>query len=254
MRAKRARETLRAMRTLGAALLLLCACTPTLPPADIAPTLKPLAENVWLHASHRDVARLGLVLSHGLVIRGAEGVLLVDTAWDAADTDEILRLVREEVGTPVAAAVVTHAHADKMGGMAALRLAGVRSFAHAISNQDAPPRGLEPASDTLFADGKRERVVMGTVVFHPGTGHTRDNLVVYYAPARVLFGGCLIRPGDARDLGNTADGDIARWAETVRAVRARFPEARIVVPSHGPPGGPELLDHTIVLAERAARR
>jgi glyoxylase-like metal-dependent hydrolase (beta-lactamase superfamily II) len=188
------------MRTLGAVLLLLCACTPTLPPADIAPTLKPLAENVWLHASHRDVARLGLVLSHGLVIRGAEGVLLVDTAWDAADTDEILRLVREEVGTPVAAAVVTHAHADKMGGMAALRLAGVRSFAHAISNQDAPPRGLEPASDTLFADGKRERFVMGAVVFHPGTGHTRDNLVVYYAPARVLFGGCLIRAGRARAL------------------------------------------------------
>ncbi|MBM4382087.1 MAG: subclass B1 metallo-beta-lactamase [Deltaproteobacteria bacterium] len=242
------------MRSLLVSCLLLAACTPVPAPVDNAPTLEPLAENVWLHGSHRDIARVGLVLSHGLVIRSAEGVLLVDTAWDDADTEEILRRVRAEVGANVDAAVVTHAHADKMGGMAALRLAGIRSFAHVLSSEDAPARGLEPASDALFADGARERVVMGAVVFHPGPGHTRDNLVVYFAPARVLFGGCLIRPGDSRDLGNTADGDVARWADTVRAVRARFPETRIVVPSHGPPGGPELLDHTIALAERAARR
>jgi len=241
------------MRSLAAAMLLLAACTPISAPTDIAPTLAPLAEDVWLHASHRDLAPFGLVLSHGLVIRSAEGVLLVDTAWDDADTAEILHLAREQIGAPVSAAVVTHAHADKMGGMTALRLAGIRSFAHALSNEDAPARGLEPASDALFAGGERERVVMGAVVFHPGAGHTRDNLVVYYPPARVLFGGCLIRPGDASDLGNTADADIARWADSVRAVTARFPEARIVVPSHGPSGGRELLDHTIELAERATR-
>lgn len=230
--------------------LLSCATTEPLPPA----TLTPLAPDVWLHASYRDVLGYGRVFSHGLAIRSGHGVLLVDTAWTDPDTERVLELVRGEVGADVREVVVTHAHADKMGGMRAIRAAGVRSWAHPLTNEHAPARGLLPASDALFADGANAQQVGGVEVFFPGAGHARDNLVVYFAPARVLFGGCLVRPGDATDLGNTADGDVANWAAAVRAVRARFPEARVVVPSHGPPGGPELLDHTIALAERASLR
>jgi glyoxylase-like metal-dependent hydrolase (beta-lactamase superfamily II) len=150
--------------------------------------------------------------------------------------------------------VVTHAHDDKMGSLAAVHAAGVRSFAHALTNADAPARGLGVATEVLFADGSDTAQVAGAEVFFPGAGHTRENVVVYFAPARVLFGGCLIRPADVEDLGNTADADVARWADSVRAVRARYPEARIVVPSHGARGGRELLDPTISLAERASPR
>lgn len=101
-----------------------------------------------------------------------------------------------------------------------------------------------------YADGS-ELYLKNLEFFYPGPGHTRDNIVVYYAPAKVLFGGCLIRPGGSDNLGNTADGDVAGWADAVRRVAAQFPEAEIVIPSHGPPGGRELLDHTIALAEAA---
>jgi hypothetical protein len=37
-------------------------------------------------------------------------------------------------------------------------------------------------------------------------------------------------------------------AAAVAKVKARYPDARVVVPSHGVPGGAELLDHTIALA------
>ncbi|MHA7872001.1 MAG: MBL fold metallo-hydrolase, partial [Hyphococcus sp.] len=88
-------------------------------------------------------------------------------------------------------------------------------------------------------------------VFHPGPGHTRDNIVVYYEPAKVLFGGCLIRPDGSTNLGNTADGDVGNWANAVRNVAKQFPDAEIVIPSHGPMGRRALLDHTIALAEAA---
>jgi len=39
-----------------------------------------------------------------------------------------------------------------------------------------------------------------------------------------------------------------------RLVAARYPDARVVIPSHGPAGGRELLDHTIALAEAAVRQ
>ncbi len=243
----------RAARLALAALstLFACAAPPTPPPAV---TLTPLAPGVWLHASFKDVPPWGNVLSHGLVVATPAGAVVVDTTWDDVGTTALLAEAGRATGSRVHAVVATHAHDDKMGGLRAVRAAGIRSYAHAFSNEDAPARGLAPASDGLFADGSRDFALAGLEIFHPGAGHTRDNLVVYVPSARVLFGGCLVRPGAATDLGNTADGDVAHWADAVRAVVARFPDARIVVPSHGAAGGPELLAHTIALAEDAARR
>ena len=115
-----------------------------------------------------------------------------------------------------------------------------------------------PAQSTMALEaGARQIVIGGGIhyeVLYPGPGHTRDNIVVYYPDAKVLFGGCLIRPGGSDNLGNTADADVVHWAEAVRNVAAAFPDAEIVIPSHGPMGGRELLDHTIALAEAAADR
>lgn len=231
------------------------------------PSLEKIADGVWIHKSYAWVEPWGPILSQGMVVKGGGGIFLVDTAWNDADTERLLDLIKAEIGQMPIAAVVTHAHQDKMGGMRAFTYAHLMkrlSFAHPLTNIDAPKRGLAPATNTfVFEDGDREQLtseytegatVLSTTtidIFYPGPGHTRDNIVVYYAPAKVLFGGCLIRPGGATTLGNTADADIANWANAVRMVAKEFPDAEIVIPSHGPMGGRELLDHTIALAEAA---
>lgn len=245
--------TLRVAKLALVSLAALAACAAPRAPAPTV-ALAPLAAGVWLHASFKEVPPWGTVLSHGLVVATSEGAVVVDTTWDDAGTTALLAEASRATGARVHAVVATHAHDDKMGGLRAVHAAGIRSYAHALSNEDAPARGLAPASDALFAGGGRDFTLAGLEIFHPGAGHTRDNLVVYVPSARVLFGGCLVRPAGATDLGNTADGDVAHWADAVRAVAARFPDARIVVPSHGAAGGPELLAHTIALAEDAARR
>jgi glyoxylase-like metal-dependent hydrolase (beta-lactamase superfamily II) len=231
------------------------------------PSLEKIADNVWVHKSYRVVEPWGMVLSQGMVVKTGAGVILVDTAWDDADTEKLLDLIGSEVGAPPNVAIVTHAHNDKMGGVAALHRAGVETYAHHLSNEDAPSRGLSPAKSEMFRSGDFEVLELGgpdteagaagpdgVSVFYPGPGHTRDNIVVYYAPAKVLFGGCLIRPSASHNLGNTADGDISHWGEATRSAAERFPEAEIVIPSHGAAGGRELLDHTMALAEAARGR
>lgn len=226
-----------------------------------APSLEKIAEGVWVHKTYENLPQIGSFLSQGLMIDTGGGVLLVDTAWTNHDTETLLVLIKNAAGEMPELAIVTHAHNDKMGGMQALIDAKIAARAHPLTNEDAPGRGLRPAPmtilggkdfDTLFGESDGAREVRGPVqVFYPGAGHTRDNIVVYYAPAKVLFGGCLIRPANARNLGNTADADVTHWADAVRAVAARFPEAEIVIPSHGAMGGRELLDHTIAFAEAA---
>lgn len=217
-------------------------------------TLTPLAEGVWMHTSHEEVPPWGPIRSNGLVVETEGAVWLVDTAWSDEQTAEVLALAEAETGRPVSHAVFTHAHQDKMGGVGTLRTRGVETYALAMSNDLAPGRGLMPAEHdaVLDEDGAVELPlgarVEGIVVYHPGPAHTLDNLVVGVPRAGVLFGGCLVRPGGARDLGNTADGDVADWADAAQAVVGRFPDATIIVPSHGEPGGRALLDHTVTLA------
>lgn len=254
------------MRALaGAALIGLSACAAQarsdgVDAADNAPlppvALTPLADGVWLHASYKIIEPWGPIVTNGIVVRRDDGVWLIDTAWTDEQTKEVLALVQAEFGSPVTHAVFTHAHDDKMGGVAALKAAGIATFAHAPSNELAPTRGLEPAAVGLAAAptgaidlpaGAPE----GITLFYPGPAHTTDNIVAYVPSARVLFGGCMIRPAASASLGNTADGVVKEWAASVRSAAARFDETQIVVPSHGAPGGPGLLDHTTALAEAA---
>lgn len=221
------------------------------------PTLEKIAEGVWIHKSYAIREPWGPILSQGMVVDTGAGVALIDTAWDDAETESLLSLIAQTTGQEPDIAIITHAHTDKMGGVKALQEHGIGGRAHPLTNEDAPARGLRKTMFSILDQSDRDELLGddgddGVVAFYPGPGHTRDNIVVYYAPAKVLFGGCLIRPGASNDLGNTADADIGHWAEAVRKVAAAFPDAEIIIPSHGPMGGRELLDHTIDLAEKAA--
>jgi len=219
---------------------------------DRPPAIEPLADNLWIHKSYRDIPPWGPILSHGLIVRSEDEVVLVDSAWTDEETRTLLDLIDAKIGAAPARAVVTHAHDDKMGGVGALHAAGVVTIALDLTNRDAPGRGLVPAVESLaLAPGDAFPLTKDIEIFYPGPAHTRDNIVVYHGPTRTLFGGCLVRPGRASTLGNTADADVSNWAAAARALKTRYPDAAVVIPSHGPPGGPDLLDHTIALAEAA---
>lgn len=208
-----------------------------------------LGEGVWMHTSWKDVPPWGPVMSNGLIVADGEGSFLIDTAWNDEQTAAILDWAERELGRPVRGAVFTHAHEDKMGGVGAVRARGIRTYALALSNQLAAEGGVMPAEASLRLEAGGEPQTLGPVqVFYPGGGHTRDNIVVA-VDGGVLFGGCLIRPGGTNSLGNTADADLDHWDEAVSAVAKRFPDRSVVIPSHGPPGGRELLDQTIQLVQ-----
>lgn len=230
----------------------------TAQPDTTASLLEPLRPGVWLHEAYREVDGFGRVRSNGLVVASGGEALLVNTAWGAdpdAATSEVLRAT-EAAGLRVRRAVVTHYHNDSVAGVGALRQARIPTYATAHTARLMADAWGAP--DSLLAAGDAWTLGYGdeTVeVFYAGPGHTADNVVVYVPAARVLFGGCLIRPGESDNLGNTADGDLDRWDETVARVKARYGDrVEVVVPTHGAPGGPELLDHTIALVEAHRNR
>lgn len=253
------------MPRLGALLALLVAGCASAPPAappayptaaDVAPgeiALHGLAPGVWTHVSTFELEG-GLVYpSNGLVVRDGDGVWLVDTAWGEAATEALLAAVEAEIGLPVRGAVSTHFHDDRVEGADVLRAHGVPVYASSMTQRLAAAEGNAVPSDSLpglTAPGATVRLGPFEVLY-PGGGHTRDNVVVYVPGARVLAGGCAVHEARRTTPGNTADADLASWPDALRLVRERFPDARVVVPGHGLPGGREMLDHSISLVEAA---
>lgn len=204
---------------------------------------------VWVHTSYMDIGDGVIFPGNGLLVKDGDGLVMVDTAWGAEATAELLDWVQKELRMPVERAVITHFHDDSMGGMAALAERGIPAVANPLTLELGADQGM-PLPEALAGLEPGQAVSLGGVeVFSPGGGHSRDNLVVWVPEARVLFGSCAVRSPTYSGLGNTADADLAHWPQAIRSAKARYPDVEVVVPGHGPPGGPVLLDHTIGLFE-----
>jgi metallo-beta-lactamase class B len=222
-------------------------------PAERAPdevTLQPLAAGVWVHVTWNTVPKFGLVASNGVLACGPGGGLLIDTAWNDAQTARLLDLAAAR-GCAVHALVVTHFHDDRMGGIAEVLRRGVPTYASPETVKLAHLAGWSPKP--VGAPDAVEVAGVHAEVFFPGAGHAPDNVVVWLPASRVLFGGCMIRAADNDVLGNLSDADVPAWPGSVEKVKERYGQATHVVPGHGDAGGPALLDHTIDLARRGPK-
>ncbi|MGB3738610.1 MAG: subclass B1 metallo-beta-lactamase [Pontixanthobacter sp.] len=215
--------------------------------------MREIAPGIWQHTSFLDLPGFGAVPSNGMLVVDGDASVLVDTAWTVDQTRALAEWAEKRLGKPIRAAVITHAHNDKMGGMAALHERGIATYAHALSNQIAPEKGLLPARNSLAfaADGKLADGPIASLepmtIFYPGPGHAADNITVGVGDM-IAFGGCLIKGADARSLGNLADADVARYAASVQRFAEAFPMATRIVMSHSDIGDRAAIARTRSLA------
>lgn len=218
--------------------------------ADVSRDLKvrELRPGVWLHTSWRVLPDGKRFPSNGLVVREGDHLLLIDTAGGEPLTEALFKWIDGTLRLPVRAAIVTHAHDDRLGGAPVLVRRGIPFYGRpmtrtiALEQKLPPPQGLRG----LAAVGGTDHVGSAEV-FYPGPAHTRDNVVVWLPESRVLFGGCAVRAASDTSLGNLADADVKEFPASIRRVLERYPTTDVVVPGHGEPGGRELLEHTLAL-------
>ena len=204
------------------------------------------------------------VPSNSLVVFGRNGsCLMVDTPWTPEATITLMDWIAASMGSvPPTIAINTHFHMDRLGGNFALVKLGIpvygsdktvslikeKGTAYVQGRSTAPvvgPDHIFPLMQGITLDLDGEAVE----VWFPGAGHTRDNVVVYLPQRKVLFGGCFVKSMAATDKGNIADADLTVWAASLAALKARYPDALVVIPGHGEAGGIELIDHTIELVK-----
>lgn len=214
----------------------------------------PLADHIWVHRSWASVEGQRYP-ANGLIIQHHDKLVLIDTAWGNDATEQLLDWVQSTFGRQPDLAILTHAHADRIAGLPALATNGIPAHVHpetrTLAKKKYPQEQLPEAITELQRTPSSHLEFLD--VFYPGPAHSPDNIVVWYDDMKLLFGGCAVKSAAATDIHYVEGSDPEQWGTAIRKIQQRFPDARVVVPGHGPVGGEQLLHHTLELARQGAK-
>lgn len=219
-----------------------------------------LAEGVWVvpgSGGEATAGNLGRIGNLGFVA-GDRGVVAVDMGTSMAHGRAMLAAIAARAGErPVLRALVTHTRPEFLFGGSAFKAAGVPIHMHEKTARLMAAR-CEGCLKTL-RQVLGEASMRGTEMYEPdGTFADSIDLPITGRPLRVLYFGHSSGPGDiavfdeasgvlfAGGLADHArvpdiqDGDIDGWRRALAALRAL--PVRTVIPGHGAPGGPAMLD------------
>ncbi|MEQ9424663.1 MAG: subclass B1 metallo-beta-lactamase [Cyclobacteriaceae bacterium] len=208
--------------------------------------VKQITKNTFLHITYLNTEDYGKVACNGMIVIKNEEAIVVDTPTDSIGALELINWIQSDRKTKIIAVVPTHFHVDCLGSLNTFHKKGIPSYANEQTIKLAKASGFQIPQNGF--DNSHQIDLDGAVLSnsYPGEGHTKDNIVVYFEPDKVLFGGCLIKSVGA-SKGNLNDANQEEWSTTVEKVKSNFGEAQFVIPGHGEVGGQELLDYTIEL-------
>jgi cyclase len=214
------------------------------------PRLEEIAEDVHVYLQPPG----SWCLSNSGILVGPNAVTVIDTAA----TERRARALRSAISsvTPLVPRTLinTHHHGDHTYGN------GLFAQDAVIIGHDACPaqmaeQGLLLTQLWTEVEWGHIEIVPPSVTFaerltvhvgqrrvdlhHFGPGHTSNDIVAHIPDAGVLFAGDLVFNGGTPFV---LMGSVAGTLEVLRSVRAL--NAETIVPGHGHPGGPELIDHT----------
>ena len=186
----------------------------------------------------------------GFII-GDDGVLVVDSFFEADTAKAMLVEIRKITPKPIRYVVNTHYHADHVGGDQVFKDAGAIIITHRNVRAWMRPENLrmfgnvpDPALKAQITQQMTQlplpdlvtespiTVWLGArrVDIRPAEGHTGGDLVVGVPDAKVLFCGDLLWHMPP----NTVDGNTSKWIATVRGFEQLADAASMTyVPGHG---------------------
>jgi len=220
------------------------------------------------------------VLSNSLLVETAEGTLvLCDTPMTEAATVTLREWAAERFGEREWIVINGHFHPDCTAGNAVMIEAGAEVWASTLTAELIAERGQavldslaesSDANEALAAEFRATRVAGPTRAFDPsrpvwlpvqserieivfpGAAHAPDNVVTHFVDRGLVFAGCLCFSAERETPGYLGAADLDAWPAALERVKTL--DASVVVPGHGAPGGPELLDHTADVLRRHSER
>ena len=206
-------------------------------------------------------------------------LVLVDTPYTPDATKELKVWMEEYFGKRRLIEINTGFHVDNLGGNEYLLANGIPVYGLKLTARLVKERAELTEAETVkmltqpqhkrFYDAHKalhfyppdhllETTGINSIpvgdetieIYYPGETHTQDNSVVYFAGKNILFGGCMVKSLNSKNLGFTADANLDEWPKSIQKVIERYTGDIIVIPGHGNWGNSALLFHTLSLLKK----
>ena len=203
-----------------------------------------ISDNSYVHVSYSNLPNYGRISANGLIFINEFEAFLFDSPWTDSLTMDLVNWLRDSMKLKIIGFIPNHWHNDCMGGLGYIQNQKIESFANQMTIDIAKTKNL-PIPTFGFKDSLQLKLGDKLIkCYYFGAAHSMDNIVVWIPSEQILFAGCMIKSGNSKDLGNTADGDLIAYPKTIDKLIDRFSMAKIVIPGHGQFGGFELIKHT----------
>lgn len=206
-----------------------------------------ISDNAYIHVSYANTQKWGRVGANGLVLIDKNQAFLFDSPWTDTQTERLLSWMKDTMDLEIIGFIPNHWHSDCMGGFGCIQKQNITSYANQLTIDIAKSNDL-PFPDNGFTDSLEVKLGEKLIkCYYIGAAHSMDNIVVWIPSEQILFTACMVKSMSSKNPGNTADGDLTAYPNTLAKLIEKFPSAKIVVPGHGKYGGLELITHTIEL-------
>jgi metallo-beta-lactamase class B len=183
-----------------------------------------------------------------------EGVILFDSPWDTFPFQSLLDTIQARHHKNVVLAVATHSHEDRTSGLDFYKQHGIKTYTTKQTDQisiekEQPRAEFLIEKDTVFNLGNFK-----FETYYGGEGHTKDNIVIWFEKQKILYGGCLVKSINAKDLEYVGEANIEEWPKTIKRVQAKFKNPKYIITGHHDWSSLNSLNHTLKLLKDNERK
>jgi len=179
-----------------------------------------------------------------------QGVILFDTPWDTCPFQPLLDSIETRHHKKVIMCLATHSHEDRTSGLDYYKQKGIKTYTTKQTDEISKVKGRPRAEflfskDTTFTIGK-----YSFTTYYGGEGHTKDNIVIWFEKEKILYGGCLVKSTEAKELGYIAEANLVEWPKTIKKIQAKFKNPTFIIPGHYEWTSAKALEHTLTLLDQ----
>jgi metallo-beta-lactamase class B len=194
------------------------------------------------------------VPANGMYLVTNSGVVMFDTPWDTTQFQPLLDSIKLKHNKPVVMCFATHWHSDKTAGLEYYRKQGIKTYTTTLTDELSKKNNAKRAEflmqgDTVFQVGQ-----YSFETYYPGHGHTEDNIIIWFKKEKILYGGCLIKGAEDKDLGYLGDASVTAYASTLKKVQQKCRKPRFIIVAHSDWKNINSLKHSIHMAKALKKK
>ena len=190
--------------------------------------------------------------ANGMYVVTDEGVILIDTPWDTTQFQPLLDSIKARHNLDVKLCIGTHSHPDRIAGLEFYADKGIKTYTSSLTDKISSKYGSPRANNIFMSDTTFTLGNIKLSTFYPGHGHTADNIVVWFEESKILFGGCIVKSTEAKDLGYVGEANLKSWKKGMKKIKKLY-DPKFIVTGHQNWKDVHSITHTIKLLSIAMK-